>query len=393
MNVIPTHSRVDPNDNDKQRAVTLALQLGWVKGKHGNGDIASAAVNKASKDRGWGRPMVKDTAQSLRLWVEAFNNNELVPPVGTNDNRGQKSMSEMYGDAFLRTLFRRAQKQEGTLASFEVLATAMNTLHNKGKRKDDYIDIKNDGLYNWFHKLKGKLKANTMKPALTPAHKAARVQFSRNWIFWRKRKLRPYYLFIDEKWFYVNSGRGKHKVLPKGEDETEAETEFKFKKAVSRRYATKVMFVGVVGFPVNEIAFDGKVCILPFAIDAPYTRATCHVNFCSGFDENANLISYWRDLGDKTDTKEAMVEKISDNYDLTCDSSKITFMLEVSPKVPASEGVASKPRVLAYMKAGETFGDNFDKYEVRVQNKAGDTYKKVRNRQQNTLLLLLTLCE
>ena len=52
--------------------------------------------------------------------------------------------------------------------------------------------------------------------------------------------------FIDEKWFCTSSGRNKEKTIPTTEFETEEETYIPQKSTPSRRYATQVMYMGII---------------------------------------------------------------------------------------------------------------------------------------------------
>jgi hypothetical protein len=61
-----------------------------------------------------------------------------------------------------------------------------------------------------------------------------------------------HYCFLDEKWFYTTSRRSKNKIIPKTRHETEEDAKFNAAKIRSCRFATKLMFMGVVSPPNKE---------------------------------------------------------------------------------------------------------------------------------------------
>jgi hypothetical protein len=58
---------------------------------------------------------------------------------------------------------------------------------------------------------------------------------------------------LDEKWFYTTTCHSKNKIIPKTIHETEEDAKFNAPKICSRRFATKVMFMGVVPLPIKNI--------------------------------------------------------------------------------------------------------------------------------------------
>jgi hypothetical protein len=66
-------------------------------------------------------------------------------------------------------------------------------------------------------------------------------------------------LCLDEKWFYPFSRRKNYKILPRQDGEAEDEDKVHYRTVVSRRNVSKVMYMGVVGKPVPEKGYDGKV--------------------------------------------------------------------------------------------------------------------------------------
>ncbi|MEL7343181.1 MAG: hypothetical protein AAGM67_22040, partial [Bacteroidota bacterium] len=67
---------------------------------------------------------------------------------------------------------------------------------------------------------------------------------------------------MDEKWFFLRSGRTKAKYIEAKTDLGEAETAGirTRPRSKSRRFTTKVMYLGVVCCP-KALHFDGKVSL------------------------------------------------------------------------------------------------------------------------------------
>ena len=125
------------------------------------------------------------------------------------------------------------------------------------------IYLKTHNVCEWFHLNKGKLKAEKFVPLLTEEKKAQRVV----WCQWWNDKIIEHgdalpVCWVDEKWFYMTSGRSKTKELPCADFENEREVFIPASAVRSRRFCTKVMLMGVVTFPNEQYGGDGKIsCI------------------------------------------------------------------------------------------------------------------------------------
>ena len=156
---------------------------------------------------------------------------------------------------FLHKMFRYAGSTHGYDSSTAVYTQSMN---DKARAMFPLCEIR--GVLHlteytfttFFNENKGTLKEDVSKPRLSIANKAGRVIFctdnrrrlrkSR-----RKRKRVPfYYCFLDEKWFYIFTKRKKKKCLPAGPGETSADVFVPSRKIRSRRFVSKVMFMGII---------------------------------------------------------------------------------------------------------------------------------------------------
>jgi hypothetical protein len=93
--------------------------MGWIQGKQGetkdsakNKRIAEAAINQASAELGFTRPMVEIAYAQARArdWYAQFKSNKL--DVMKDPNSGRRSLDDTYGFDRLRRLWRTAVKGE-----------------------------------------------------------------------------------------------------------------------------------------------------------------------------------------------------------------------------------------------------------------------------------------
>jgi hypothetical protein len=160
----------------------------------------------------------------------------------------------------LHTLFRYAGNTHGYDANTSILVNSMN---NKSKALYPNCEVRGKlklSKYNFdrfFKENKGVVKEPTIKPRLSKEHKASRVVFckrNKKRINRKKKRDRKYvkfhYCFIDEKWFYVFTKRKKNKYLPPALFEKLSEVFIPSRKIRSRRFVTKVMFMGIVAPPL-----------------------------------------------------------------------------------------------------------------------------------------------
>merc|ERR1712130_924128 len=102
-------------------------------------------------------------------------------------------------------------------------------------------------VYSAFKQLGGQQYTSTKRPIINDVIKAERIEYISS-----MDKEHIYEFHQDEKWFYPESGRRNKKYIKKLGN-------VKKTKFGHRRYPTKVMFSAVVGLPVPEHNFEGKV--------------------------------------------------------------------------------------------------------------------------------------
>jgi len=367
-------------DHDRQRVVTLLLSMGWYLTKQGeckesaiNQRIALAAINQASAELGFTNPMVETTYAQTRAreWYVKFKGNDL--DVRKASNSGRHSLDDTYGFDRLRRLWRAAVKANKDWASFKDLARWIVR-----DTKDSAVPVKvsSSSLIRWFEEHKGESRRKISKPELSEKAKAKRVVWSTK--FLGSRKLRRYYTYLDEKWFYLESRREKRKLLPQQPGETEEEAAHEHVSCQNRHFPLKRMYVGVVGEPLPDQGFNGKVCLIPCVIEDKYKKATTHCGFCDSLDDNNEVVSTWHEiLGDEATarlmTPAQARDQLAAGVNLRDDvKERIIFVRVKKAKVAASAGVKAKQRQLETLREGQSFGDKYEEYFIRVQNKKGD---------------------
>ena len=154
----------------------------------------------------------------------------------------------------------------------------------------------------WFNKCGGKLKTVVTKPLITKEQKLQRVKWAVKW----KHKIDAandknatenlHVAFLDEKWFYTRSRRRKQKYLPAHSSEPASAAELPTRRERSRRYPTKVMFLGVVARPEPENSFSGLVYIRRISESHPYTQRSYSTTFCDDYFENGRVRRGWKNI-------------------------------------------------------------------------------------------------
>lgn len=367
-------------DHDRQRVVTLLLSMGWYLTKQGeckesaiNQRIALAAINQASAELGFTKPMVETTYAQARAreWYVKFKGNEL--DVRKDSNSGRRSLDDTYGFDRMSRLWRAAVKENKDWASFKDLAS---WIRNHTKDSGVPVKVSSSSLIRWFEKHNGESRRKISKPELSEKAKVKRVAWSTK--FLSNRRFRKYYTYLDEKWFYLESRREKRKLLPQQPGETEEEAAHEHVSCQNRRFPLKRMYVGVVGEPLPDQGFNGKVCLIPCVIEDKYKKTTTHCAFCDSLDDNNQVVSAWHEiLGDDATARLMTPAQARDQLAAGVElrdgvKERIVFVRVKKAKVSASAGVKAKQRQLETLREGQSFGDKYEEYFIRVQNKKGD---------------------
>ena len=371
--------RRNPVAADKTRALMYALMWGYTPGGWNSRRIATAAVKQASADNHWTRNMTADPARSLRRWYGEFIKNTLHPADPKEETRGRRTLDNVYGFELLCSLYRAAIKELTHEATFIELATHMQ---DESAKTNKAVVLSGQALRTWFLKHKGVFRAKTSKPDLSEENKKRRLAFCKQFLEAHRAGKHKYYFFIDEKWFYLESGRTKMKCLPKQAHELEEAAFVPVKKLRSRRFVLKKMFMGVVGYPVKEekdgvtYSFDGKAILHPCVTIDPYKRAVTESNFVSSIEENNELIETWKGCGSADSTKEEMQEAVHNDWKLDFPKEEIVFVREAKPARFNDAGKKTHDHKLEYLNDKQTFGDRFDEYYIRHRISAGSKREK-----------------
>jgi hypothetical protein len=182
----------------------------------------------------------------------------------------------------------------------------------------------------------GKIKETVIRPRLTDNHKSERLEFCvmcKDKVKCSKDKEGKefYYCFMDEKWFYIFTSRKKTKNLPPAPGENFDEVFIVARKVRSRRFVTKVMFMGVVAPPHPEHDFDGKIFLKRVSKDEYCKKTSYQQNFSDNYHVNQLLRDgEWMETCYLPDMcPRHLFEAIKDTYDLEDD---IVYDLVVSYK-------------------------------------------------------------
>ena len=74
---------------------------------------------------------------------------------------------------------------------------------------------------------------------------------------------------MDKKWMYTSSRRKKMKISPAAPFEDPDEVAVTFPKVRSRRFPTKVMYMGIIAPPSLQHNFDGKIMMKRISAKRP----------------------------------------------------------------------------------------------------------------------------
>jgi len=211
--------------------------------------------------RGFPEPRNKDVSRTETLLNQFFSasngdaGNLNLLSIGKPRTSSKKSKIDnilILHPRLLHTAFRYAAKAIGMKASYSQLAKTM-TEKIKHILPETPYEIKTHNLREFFLKMKGRLKRESYKPRLTDEHKEKRVSWSERLKGLSCLNRRFYACWIDEKWFYISSGRSKEKHLPMADFEEDEDVYIPAPTTRSRRFMAKVMVMGVIARLANPL--------------------------------------------------------------------------------------------------------------------------------------------
>lgn len=163
-------------------------------------------------------------------------------------------------------------------------------------------------------------KSTVERPLLTQERKEHRVE-------WANRRLQQliaddevFYCFLDEKWFYCRNRRKKVKFLPPQPGEKSYHIDEMNKsvlRVISRRFPTKVMYMGVVSKPDPAHNFDGKIELLRVSEEREYKRNAYLENaFSHDLNTNDAVKNEWRSIAFDEMKCDVLLRGVADHFDL-----------------------------------------------------------------------------
>ena len=283
------------HSNIKWSMVTICNDLGASSlAPNERDELFKAVIYTQSYLEGYDRPLFSltyFTKMWLRFKLRVNNHPHLLAQVfAPSYTKKRESYVDMLVKLFptlLHLLYRYATNVLGLSARTASLVALMNR-----KSRIDYptcpirknLCFTNYHFWKFFKKFGGRLVRHTTKPRLTDEQKLERVVWAKD-----MKKLieelgpKLHYCFIDEKWFYTTSRRKKLQILPQAEFETAEDSFIQIQRIRSRRFPTKVMYMGVVGVPNPSQGFDGKI----------YMECVCDEVACGRNSYNQNISDYY----------------------------------------------------------------------------------------------------
>jgi hypothetical protein len=280
--------------------------------------IAAAAIRLVAYDWGFKKPIAGTTVVE---WHQLFSRSlatgeprlidALKPRPCGNSKGSYTDRIEAAHKGYLASLFRQAQSKDGNKATWMEYATTMNILSAVPDDPRPQLQLTHGQLRRWFVQLKGKCTRSVTRPILTERHKELRVEWCTRMKAANdahclrfngashKREFKagpPYRCFEDEKFFYTSSGRRKVKQLPHQEGEEPGVANYNPERVASRRFATKVMFAGVVACPHPEYDFDGKIYLKRVSETVVAKKAVYYTNIVDEYEANGLMHKSWRTL-------------------------------------------------------------------------------------------------
>ena len=255
-NIINPTARKIPNFQEKLVMTTLALSWGYADESKTHADrlrILKAARRRIHYTSGLPEP--GPTTRRIKKFIKKFQKAEFEgnvallptePKSRAKKSKVQKIIEEH--PQLLHKCFRYACNTIGTKASFMRFVEVMNDKLKAMGHND--IFLKKHNFVEWFRSNKGKLKADKFVPRLNDAKKQQRLE----WCEWMVNMIDTYgddlpICWLDEKWFYMTTGRCKTKSVPAADFEDEEEIYIPDAATRSRRFITKVMFMAIVTHP------------------------------------------------------------------------------------------------------------------------------------------------
>jgi len=307
---------------EKLAAMLQAAQWGFRKGVSGGERILKAAARRLAFDAKVRKPWGVRTVQR---WFAAFNSGGTVA-VSRHDYTERTTLVQKYGEENVAVYFRRAMKV-GDKMTWKQVSRHMYEESKKDLGEDRAIKLCKGTLHTWYTEHGGKDCADTERPFLTDDNCRARVTYYRL----RQRLAAEGNInecHLDEKWFYIRTLRAKRKWLPPlpWEDPLVIRPRPARRKTKSRRFRTKIMYLGVVGKPMPQHNFCGKVCLERVAETKVAEKLSSHENFSDEIARCAAIKAGWRGVVAPTQTAAEMIASIVAAFpELDATKLKLTF--------------------------------------------------------------------
>lgn len=231
--------------------------------------IVSAAKRLVGYRNGLDKPRqiksyrtLRERVENYHLFVTGSSSLKAAPIFAKKERKKRKNKIERIMEEDNEILFkayRHCTRNIGLKASYPRIAKQMTRyLQRNFNFDEDEILTKHDVSY-FFKMTKTKFKRECFKPKLTEEHKTQRVSWCMRMI--ENIGLGNFFTcFLDEKWFYPTSRRNVEKHVPVQEFEDEDDVYVPAPTTRSRRFVSKVMYLGVIARPVKGLlAWLGKV--------------------------------------------------------------------------------------------------------------------------------------
>ena len=290
-------------------------------------EIAEAIIKRESYIAGFSLPIFSARHFKERIWNK-FQNYKCCNPsvvskvfeiqLGKNRVSYVKKIEAKFPQ-MLHSLYRHATKSLGIDETSDRLAAAMNyrarELYPSCPTRAN-LKINKHRFWDFFYYQGGKLKRPITKPRLTQEHINSRLEWAKRWLAILKNSNRLIYCFLDEKWLYTTSQRKKEKHLPPADFEDPDKTAIESKKIRNRRQPCKVMYLGIVGRPIEKL-MDGKIYLKRVSEKYKRKQGSYHQNISPFYEENNQYkLRQWTKLVPSNDiiTGSELLSKVVSEY-------------------------------------------------------------------------------
>ena len=363
--VITLHKKVFIERRDRTYLILLCNRFGYDDASEKyRKQIVLAAATQYAYDHGYRKPVT--SYERFKQWHKDWMKDVRDAKVFIDKRQRQSYLLTIDNKypGYICNLYREATRTLGAVATFKELAQFMKNVSKNGLIHLHGLNAMN--LYRWFKLNKGKEYKPVEKPLDTINHCRERMRWVDKY-YDILTKPNYHVVYLDEKWFYTTNRRKRIKRLPLQSHEKPGDDFIPQPKIRSRRFPIKCMFMGVVGRPIPERNFDGKILLERVSTEKIRQMGMADTNFDHKIKVNEDLKNGgWKELiNDSSNdvTVEELLTQISIFYDLDNDVSE---RLELQMIKEGNKYDILPANFVVNI-------DNVKRMQLKVRNKKGDS--------------------